>query len=210
MLARGAISPNTYKQDKLQYVGEIDSVPMCVVSKPVWDLAEQYLGIDEGKLDTVDAIVCAGIATGRALAFNNSVKIIDCPRGQGKTAQYKYRWGIEVFSYKGIVPVLENGTTLATISATPLTIEAPESVQKTQLVAPVLVDNAGSNKFTWGAVNNAGSYNVYKDGQLVKVVKTTDTLEYTYGAGASGSFTVQAMSKNIKFEDSVLSNAIAK
>lgn len=210
MLARGAISPNTYKQDKLQYVGEIDSVPMCVVSKPVWDLAEQYLGIDEGKLDTVDALVCAGIATGRALAFNNSVKIIDCPRGQGKTAQYKYRWGIEVFSYKGIVPVLANGTTLATISATPLTIEAPESVQKTPLLAPVLADNAGSNKFTWSAVNNAGSYNVYKDSQLVKVVKTTDTLEYTYGAGASGSFTVQAMSKNIKFESSALSNAIVK
>ena len=127
MLARGAISPNTYKQDKLQYVGEIDSVPMCVVAKPVWDLAEKYLGLDAGKLNTVDAVVCAGIATGRALAFNNSVKIIDCPRGQGKTAQYKYRWGVEVFSFKGIVPVLENGSTLSTISETALTIEAPAS-----------------------------------------------------------------------------------
>ena len=129
MLARGAISPNTYKQDKLEYVGEIDNVPMCVVSKPVWDLAEQYLQLDAGKLATVEALIVAGIATGRALAFNSSVKIIDCPRGQGKTAQYKYRWGVEVFFYKGIVPVLSNGSTLATISGEALTIEAPGSVQ---------------------------------------------------------------------------------
>lgn len=127
MLARGAISPNTYKQDKLEYVGEIDNVPMCVVSKPVWDLAEKYLGLTAGKLAVVEAVLVAGIATGRALAFNSSVKMIDCPRGQGKTAQYKYRWGVEVFYQKGIVPVLTNGKTLADISATALTIEAPGS-----------------------------------------------------------------------------------
>lgn len=129
MLARGAISPNTYKQDKLEYVGEIDGVPMCVVAKPVWDLAEKYLQVTAGKLDAVVALIVAGIATGRALAFNNSVKIIDSPRGQGKTAQYKYRWGVEAFFHKGIVPVLANGKKLADISATALTIEAPGSIQ---------------------------------------------------------------------------------
>jgi hypothetical protein len=127
MLARGAISPNTYKQDKLEYVGEIDSVPMCVVSKPVWTLAEEYMQLDAGKLNNVEAVIAAGIATGRALAFNNSVKIIDCPRGQGKTAQYKYRWGIETFFQKGVVLVLSNGTTLADISGEAITIEAPAS-----------------------------------------------------------------------------------
>lgn len=129
MLARGAISPNTYKQDKLEYVGEIDGVPMCVVSKPVWDLAEEYLNLDAGKLSTVEAVVCAGIATGRALAFNSSVKIIDSPKGQGKRAQYKYRWGVEVFYAKGIVPVLAQGSNLNTISEDNLTIEAPGSIQ---------------------------------------------------------------------------------
>lgn len=129
MLARGALSPNTYKQDKLEYVGEIDSVPMCVVSKPVWSLAEKYLNINAGKLDTVEAVVVAGIATGRALAFNSTVKIIDCPRGQGKTAQYKYRWGVEVFNPKGIVPVLAQGSNLNSISEAQLTVEAPGSYQ---------------------------------------------------------------------------------
>lgn len=128
MLARGAISPNTYKQDKLQYVGEIDGTPFCVVAKPVWDLAEEYCQLTAGSLASVLGLVTAADATGRALAFNNSVKIIDCPRGQGKTAQYKYRWGIECFFYKGIVPILKNGTTLKSISSTAITIEAPGSV----------------------------------------------------------------------------------
>lgn len=127
MLSRGVISPDTYKKDNLEYFGELDGVPMCVVSKPVWDLAETYMQVDAGKLNSVQGLIVAGIATGRALAFNNEVKIIDCPRGQGKTAQYKYRWGIEVFTPKGIVPILSNGTTLASISATTITIEAPAS-----------------------------------------------------------------------------------
>ena len=128
MLARGAISPNTYKQDKLEYVGEIDSVPFCVVSKPVWDLAEKYCQLTAGDLDIVLGLVVAGIATGRALAFNNSVKIIDSPAGQGKRAQYKYRWGVEVFYAKGIVPILANGKVPTDIKATAITIEAPGSI----------------------------------------------------------------------------------
>lgn len=128
MLARGTISPNTYKQDKLEYVGEIDGVPFCVVSKVVWNLAEEYCQLDAGTLDVVKALVVAGDATGRALAFNNSVKIIDSPAGQGKRAQYKYRWGIETFFPLGIVPVFANGKDTTDISETAITIEAPGSV----------------------------------------------------------------------------------
>ena len=128
MLARGTISPNTYKQDKLEYVGEIDGVPFCVVSKVVWNLAEEYCQLDAGKLDVVKALVVAGDATGRALAFNNSVKIIDSPAGQGKRAQYKYRWGIETFFYKGIVPVIQYNKDISDISSTAITLEAPGSV----------------------------------------------------------------------------------
>ena len=128
MLERGVISPNTYKRTKLEYIGELDSVPFCVASKPIWDLAEQYCQLAAGKLAPVVALICAADATGRALAFNNSVKIIDSPQGQGKRMQYKYRWGIEVFFYKGVVPVLDNGKTLADISTTAITLEAPGSV----------------------------------------------------------------------------------
>lgn len=193
MLSRGVITPDTYKQDKLSYFGELDTIPLCVVSKAVWDLAEQYLQIIPGKLDTVHGLIVAGIATGRALAFNNSVKMIDCPIGQGKRAQYKYRWGIEVFQYKGIVPILAYGSTLATISATPLTIEAPSSqAPATKLTAPTLTDVSASTKFTWVAITGAGSYKVYKDGNLVSTVLSTSTLEYAYSTN-TGSYTVVAV-----------------
>lgn len=128
MLARGAISPNTYKKDKLEYIGEIDNVPFCVVSDPVWTLAEKYLQVDAGKLDCVLGLITAAIGTGRALAFNNSVKIIDSPKGQGKRAQYKYRWGVETFYAKSVVPILANGKVPTDISSTAITIEAPGSV----------------------------------------------------------------------------------
>lgn len=207
MLARGTISPNTYKQDKLEYVGEIDNVPVCVASKPIWELAEDYLGLNRGKLNVVDALVVAGIATGRALAFNNSVKIIDCPRGQGKTAQYKYRWGIEVFNYKGIVPVLAYGSTLASISSTTLTIEAPESVTVTKLTAPTLTDVAASTKFTWVAITGAGAYDVYLGTTKVARVNAGSTLEYVYG-DTTGSYTVVAVATSIRYKNSDASSAL--
>lgn len=201
MLARGTISPNTYKQDKLEYVGEIDSVPVCVASKPIWDLAEDYLGLNRGTLDIVDALVVAGIATGRALAFNNSVKIIDCPRGQGRTAQYKYRWGVEVFNYKGIVPVLNNGKTLSDISSTKLTIEAPASVSPVKLTAPTLTNNSGETKFTWAAITGAGAYDVYNGQTKVGTVKAGSTLEYVYGEN-KGSYTVVAVATSVRYSNS--------
>ena len=207
MLARGTISPNTYKQDKLEYVGEIDSVPVCVASKPIWDLAEDYLGLNRGTLDIVDALVVAGIATGRALAFNNSVKIIDCPRGQGRTAQYKYRWGVEVFNFKGIVPVLNNGKTLSDISSTTLTIEAPASVSPVKLTAPTLTDVSGSKKFTWAAITGAGAYDVYNGQTKVGTVKAGSTLEYVYGEN-KGSYTVVAVATSVRYSNSDASTAL--
>ena len=207
MLARGTISPDTYKQEKLEYVGEIDSVPVCVVSKPVWDLAEDYLGLNRGTLDIVDALVVAGIATGRALAFNNSVKMIDCPRGQGKTAQYKYRWGIEVFNFKGIVPVLNYNKSLSDISSTELTIEAPASVSPVKLTAPTLTDVAASTKFTWAAITGAGAYDVYLGTSKVATVKAGATLEYVYG-DTTGSFTVVAVSTSVRYSNSDASSAL--
>lgn len=208
MLSRGVITPDTYKQDKLSYFGEIDTIPLCVVSKPVWDLAEEYLQLFKGKLGSVHGLVVAGMATGRALAFNNSVKMIDSPNGQGKRAQYKYRWGVEVFHYLGIVPILANGTTLATISATELSIEAPASqVAKTKLTAPTLTDVSVSTKFTWVAITGAGSYDVYKGEVKVDTVLSSETLEYAYSTN-EGSYTVVAVSNTYYKLDSDASTAV--
>lgn len=128
MLKRGVISPDTYKDNGLAYIGEIDGVPVSVLAKVAWNLAEEYMQLTAGKLDAVVGLVVAGIATGRALAFNDSVKIIDCPRGQGKTAQYKYRWGVEVFTPLGIVPIYDYNKTSADVTTTAITIEAPGSI----------------------------------------------------------------------------------
>ena len=147
-------------------------------------------------------MLVAGIATGRALAFNNSVKIIDSPNGQGKRAQYKYRWGVEVWQYKGIVPVINYGSTLSTVSATALSIEAPESQTIAKLSAPSLTD--ATTKMTWSAITHAGSYIVYLNG--VEKARTTST-EYTYGSD-TGDFTVVAVSKNYAYTNSDPSTAI--
>lgn len=133
MLERGVISPGTYKQDNLQYVGEIDQVPVSVMAKVGWNLAEEYMQQEAGFLDDILGLIVAGIGTGRALAFNNSVKIIDSPAGQGKRAQYKYRWGIETFFAKSVVPIIDYGKTLPLAKDTdnktiPVVIEAPGSV----------------------------------------------------------------------------------
>lgn len=129
MLERGVISPGTYKQDKLQYVGEIDQVPVTVLAKTAWDLAEVYMQQTKGFLSDILGFLTAGIGTGRALAFNNSVKIIDSPNGQGRRAQYKYRWGVEVFHTKSVVPIVDYGKTLPTLTD-PIEIEAPGSISE--------------------------------------------------------------------------------
>ena len=128
MLAKGVIDKETYQRDTLTgYIGEVDGLPVVMMASVVWTLAESYMQLAAGKLDAIVGLVVAGMATGRALAFNESVKVIDCPRGQGKTAQYKYRWGVEVLNIKGIVPIYATGKTYADVSSTAITILAPAS-----------------------------------------------------------------------------------
>ena len=128
MLAKGVIDKDTYQRDTLTgYIGEVDGLPVVMMAKVVWDLAESYMQLTAGKLDAIVGLVVAGMATGRALAFNDSVKIIDCPRGQGKTAQYKYRWGIEVLNVMGIVPIYNYGKSYTDITSAAITILAPAS-----------------------------------------------------------------------------------
>ena len=128
MLKKGVIDPETYERDTLNgYIGEIDGVPVCMVAPVVWTLAESYMQLSAGDLDAIVGVVVAGLATGRALAFNHAVKIIDCPRGHGKTAQYLYRWGIEVLNTNGIVPIYAYGKTYADVTSTAITLLAPAS-----------------------------------------------------------------------------------
>lgn len=84
------------------FFGELYNTPQHLASKKLWELAESYLGLPSGALNEVYAIVSASQATGRGVAFQNSLKIIDNPRGQGVRLQPKTRWGVEVFIPEGI------------------------------------------------------------------------------------------------------------
>lgn len=128
MLARGVISPDTYKDDRTSIIGELDGIPVTVVAKNIWTLAETWMGLTAGDLDKIIGVVVAGLATARVLAFNDTVKIIDSPAGMGKRAQYKYRWGLQVFNIKGIVPISTDDLSWATAFTSAITITAPGSV----------------------------------------------------------------------------------
>jgi hypothetical protein len=91
------------------YFGHLNSTPLHMVSKPIWALVELYLGLPAGTLaDKVLGLVVASEATGRGIAFQNSIKIIDNPRGQGYRLQPLTRWGVEVFIPAGIKLIVKD------------------------------------------------------------------------------------------------------
>ena len=126
MLARGVISPGTYKDEGKAYVGEVDNTPVMIMSDQIWAEAANWMqkvttaGGARSNVDLSDvlATVVSGIGTGRGLAFNSAIKIIDSPNGQGKRIQPLYRWGIEVFYPASVVPIVKNGFVNPAVSGT--------------------------------------------------------------------------------------------
>jgi len=102
------------------YFGELYNTPLHMASNIIWTLAEEYLDLTAGDLDDVVGIVSASQATGRGVAFQNSVKIIDNPRGQGYRLQPKTRWGV-----KNWIPEGERLIVLSTFT-NPVVSEATE------------------------------------------------------------------------------------
>ena len=87
------------------YVGELANMPVYCASGVIWSLVEKYLGLAAKTLDDLSAIVVSGIGTGRALAFNKSIKVIDAQEGQGLLLQPKYRFGVECWDPLSVVPI---------------------------------------------------------------------------------------------------------
>ena len=136
MIAAGKVSPGGAPRENIGgYFGDIDATPQHIASKPLWNLAEKYLQLTAGALDDVYGMIVSSLGTGRALAFNNTVKTIDSPNGQGMRIQPKYRWGVETFFPKSVVLIVEDGfanpavdTSGETDVLAPLTILQPQSV----------------------------------------------------------------------------------
>ena len=123
MIAKGGLSPDARKEFGSMYVGEIDLMPCYSAPGAIWNRAGDWVG-SASAFNGVQAIVCAGSATDRGISTQDYVKVIDSPNGAGKRLQPKTRWGINVCYPKGIVPILSNGTALASAE---LTVTAPGS-----------------------------------------------------------------------------------
>jgi hypothetical protein len=95
-----------------------------MTSKSIWAKAEQYMGLTKGALDNVEMLVVSGVGTGRALAFNSAIKIIDSPKGQGRRIQPKYRFGAECWDALSVVPCVNSSFTAP---EGVITIKAPGS-----------------------------------------------------------------------------------
>jgi hypothetical protein len=109
---------------KTGYLGEVDNMPVYMTSKSIWAKAEQYMGLTKGALDNVEMLVVSGVGTGRALAFNSAIKIIDSPKGQGRRIQPKYRFGAECWDALSVVPCVNSSFTAP---EGVITIKAPGS-----------------------------------------------------------------------------------
>lgn len=118
------------------YFGHLDGVAHMMVSKPVWDLAEEYLVqsgayMAAGTLDEVIGLVAHSYSTVRGIAMQNFIKVVDAQEGAGYKLQPAPRWGIEVFYPRGIVVVTTDSFTNPAYPAsvyTPITIDATNAI----------------------------------------------------------------------------------
>lgn len=85
------------------YCGDFDGIPVHVAGKQIWTLAEKYAGLPNGELAPVVAYASSGFANVRAIAKNETIKIIDNPNGQGVRIQPLYRMGFNALYPKGNV-----------------------------------------------------------------------------------------------------------
>lgn len=110
------------------YVGEIANMPVYVASGVVWSLVEKYLGLTAGALADVAGVVVSAVGTGRALAFNSKIKIVDAQNGQGLRIQPKYRFGAECWDALSVVPIFSKSfTNPVTAAANALYVCGPAS-----------------------------------------------------------------------------------
>lgn len=125
ILRKGGLDENTDPDVAATgYLGEVNNTPVYMASKAVWTLAEKYMGLTAGALDNVEMLVVSAIGTGRALAFNAAIKMIDSPNGQGRRIQPKYRFGAKCWDDKSVVAVVKSAFTLPEGT---ITVQAPGS-----------------------------------------------------------------------------------
>lgn len=193
MVKTGALDPDTKLEPVINYVGTVDDTPCYVASNPIWSLMEKFLGFTVGALDGIQAMVVSAIGTGRALAFNDNIKMIDAPGGQGIRIQPKYRMGAECWDALSVVPIVSNGFTNPVQSGQTVTPVAPGSQSYT------ITYNGNGN--TGGTAPSAQSSLTYN--QVVQAAANSGTLVKTsntfngWNTKADGTGTAYAVGANI-------------
>ena len=129
VLRKGGLDTDTTPRvSTTGYVGMIGNTPVYCLSSVGWSLVEKYLGLTAGALKNLAAVVCSGVGTGRALAFNEQIKTVDAIKGQGIILQPKYRFGAECWDPLSVVPIFSAAfTNPVTASTNALYIQGPAS-----------------------------------------------------------------------------------
>lgn len=125
MVKDGGLNPGARTDNVTGFAGVIDDTPTYVVSAAIFAMVETYLGLEIGKLNGMQGLLVSGIGTGRGLAFNQTIKQIDCPAGPGVRMQPLYRFGAKCWDGLSVVPIVNNG--FANPGTGRLTVVAPRS-----------------------------------------------------------------------------------
>lgn len=144
ILRKGGLDDDTTPEvASTGYIGEINNMPVYVASPNIFNLAAKYMGVRVDAINGVKAMVVSAIGTGRALAFNAAIKIIDAPGGQGRRLQPKYRMGAKCWDGLSVVPIVANGFTNPASSTSLLTVKAPGS----RVLTAVVTATPGTSNF---------------------------------------------------------------
>jgi hypothetical protein len=108
ILQKGGLDKDTRVNTADGYLGEVDGVPVYLLANPAFNTAARYLGWNHAMIKSIMGLVVSSIGTGRGLAFNAVMKIIDAPAGQGRRLQPKYRYGCECWDAKSVVAIVSN------------------------------------------------------------------------------------------------------
>lgn len=180
ILKNGGLDEGTRPDNINGYMGEVDNMPVYMASPAIWSLVEGYLGLAPNALAKVYGVAVSSIGTGRALAFNNVMKTIDAPGGQGIRLQPKYRMGAECWDELSVVPIVDTTFTNPATKENPLSILAPGS-RVPATIASVTVGGAAVT-----AVNSLYSASVSTATAAIVVTAPAGvTTVLTNGAGAT-------------------------
>jgi len=213
MLATGVLNPFTSEEASMTnyrtgYFGDVDGVPMMVVSSVIWGLAEKYIanantsgviqnGLITGSLSGIEAILCSGLGTLRGIDMSSALEVVPAQAGQGWVLQPLVSGGVACLGYKSNVLIVSSSFSNPATTSNVLTLLAPENRTFTTTTSVTKFTFAGADMTdagddTWTYTATAGT----TSGAIAVVGLAT-------GATAVGTGTVTVATGSNSFEVTV-------